>query len=75
MPPRIFESTETLEMHTFDKAFLLGGTVMLCLPRRALVTWHDRNSLQQNENESLDTRRSNSFNSPSSGVPIALVGQ
>ena len=62
-------------MHTFDKAFLLDGTVVLSPSRRAPVKWQARNTIQQNENELLDTRRSNSFNSCSSGVPVTLIGQ
>ena len=64
-----------VEMHTFDEAFLLCGTAAPGRRRRALAAWHERNSLQQNENESLDTRRCDSFNPRSSGVPVALIGQ
>jgi hypothetical protein len=38
-----------LEMHTFDRAFLLCGETMLDRRRRALAAWHERNTLQQNE--------------------------
>src|ERR1700678_4518275 len=46
-------------------------------PRQAprLKTWPDRNSLQQNGNEQLDTNGARSLNSRSSGVLIALVSQ
>ena len=62
-------------MRWFDEAFLLGGAVLLRPLRRAHETLHGRNNLQQNEKGLLDTRRSNSFNSRSSGVLIALIGQ
>ena len=62
-------------MCRFRKALLLGKAMMLRPPRRALVLLQERNSVQQNENGLLDTRRSSSFNSRSSGALIALIGQ
>jgi high affinity Mn2+ porin len=40
-----------------------------------LEPWHERNSLQQNENELLDSCRGGSSYRRSSGVPVALIGQ
>jgi hypothetical protein len=61
-------------MHTFANSFLLNDAARLSLDR-LLETLRVRNSLQQNENELLDSRRSCSFNEHSSGVPVALIGQ
>ena len=47
----------------------------LCPLGPALVMLQERNRLQQNENELLDTRRRATFNSHGSGAPIALIGQ
>ena len=41
----------------------------------ALASLQERNSPQQNENGLLDTSRTCSFYSHSSGVPITLIGQ
>ena len=62
-------------MHRLDRVFSLPGPTMLRPLHTALVALQARNSLQQNENGSLDTRRGTSFNSASSGVPVALIGQ
>ena len=72
---QIFESAETADMRRFPKALLLGGAMMLRPLRRALGSLQERNSLQQNENGLLDTPRSCSFYSRSSGVLITLIGQ
>ena len=62
-------------MCRFPKALLLGEVMMLRPLTRALVLLQERNSLQQNENGLVDTPRSCSFYSPSSGVLITLIGQ
>jgi hypothetical protein len=62
-------------MCRFPKALLLGEVMMLRPLTRAPVLLQVRNSLQQNENGLVDTPRSCSFCSPSSGVLITLVGQ
>ena len=62
-------------MRRFPKALLLGEAMMLRPLTRALVLLQERNSLQQNENGLLDTPRSCSFYSRSSGVPVTLIGQ
>ena len=58
-------------MRRFQKALLLSEAMMLRPP----VLLQERNSLQQNENGLLDTLRSYSFYSRSSGVPVTLIGQ
>jgi hypothetical protein len=44
-------------------------------PLCALVALRERNTFRQNETGLLDTRRNGSFNSGSSGAPVALIGQ
>ena len=72
---QISASAETADMCRFPKALLLGEVMMLRPLTRALVLLQERNSLQQNENGLVDTPRSCSFYSPSSGVLITLIGQ
>jgi high affinity Mn2+ porin len=62
-------------MCRFPKALLLVEVMMLRPLTRALVLLQERNSLQQNENRLVDTPRSCSFYSPSSGVLITLINQ
>jgi hypothetical protein len=42
---------------------------------RQAEAWQDNNGIQQAANVLLDIKKDNAFNSCSSGVPIALVGQ
>ena len=62
-------------MCRFPEALLLGEVMMLRPLTRAPALLQVRNSLQQNENGLVDTPRSCSFYSPSSGVLITLIGQ
>src|ERR1700728_586979 len=62
-------------MPSFSKAFSLAEAMRLRSIGGVLDPWHERNSLQQNENELLDSRRSGSFYLRSSGVPVTLIGQ
>ena len=62
-------------MCRFPKALLLGEVMMLRPLTRAIVLLQERSSLQQNKDGLVDTPRSCSFYSPSSGVLITLVGQ
>ena len=75
MSRRLVESPETLEMLALNKVLLLDCGAPLWALRRSLMTLREGNTFRENENGSLDNHRGGSFNLPSSGVPIALVGQ
>jgi hypothetical protein len=62
-------------MRRFRKASWLGEVAKLRPVGRAPATWHERHSLQQNENGLLDTCRAGPFFRSSSGVPVWLTGQ
>ena len=60
-------------MRSFNAVFLFDGDVMLRWLRRAFVTLHECNTLQQNGNEWLDTCRSGSLRPRARAVELPRI--